>query len=402
MRATVLTTFLPPETDHDRNGMHRRVSATLRALASRVDHIDMLHIPAPIRQTDSLRQSAFWGQPIHTQTLTRHEGQPSFWNDNIRGLADLAHQHPWHRYAGPGLLRQLQDHLDTRPSLIIVDRLEPMIALRRCHTTAPILLDLNDIEHKMEREALRQRPLTLHTALAWAKWPAVLHEERMAARRASRAAVCSNTDAAYLRRRHFPGTIVTIPNAIALPQHAPGLGTRPTVMLLGTYGYPPNAVAAHRLVTRIWPLIAAQAPDARLILAGPGSETLPARLTAPSSVEFRGYVPDLAALYAETRIVCCPLTEGGGTRLKLIEAAAYARPIVSTAKGAEGLDLTNGQDILIAETDTALANACVSLLADPAQCLRLGTAARAAAAPYDLDAVIAHIGTILDDMLAQT
>ena len=402
MRATVLTTFLPPETDHDRNGMHRRVGATLRALASRVDHIDMLHIPAPIRQTDSLRQSAFWGQPIHTQTLTRHEGQPSFWNDNIRGLADLAHQHPWHRYAGPGVLRQLQDHLDTRPSLIIVDRLEPMIALRRCHTTAPILLDLNDIEHKMGRGVLLKRPLTLRTSLAWAKWPAILHEERSAARRATRTAVCSSQDASYLRRLRFPGTIVTIPIAIALPQHPPGLGTRPTIMLLGTYSYPPNAAAAHRLVTRIWPLIAAQAPEARLILAGPGSETLPACTTAPSSVEFHGYVPDLAALYAETRIVCCPLTEGGGTRLKLIEAAAYARPIVSTAKGAEGLDLTNGRDILIAETDAALANACVSLLADPIQCLRLGTAARAAAAPYDLDTVIASIGIILDDMLAQT
>jgi glycosyltransferase involved in cell wall biosynthesis len=60
-------------------------------------------------------------------------------------------------------------------------------------------------------------------------------------------------------------------------------------------------------------------------------------------VEFRGFVDDLSALYAETRIVCCPIVIGSGTRIKLVEAASYARPIVATRIGAEGLDFRDGR-----------------------------------------------------------
>ena len=400
MRALVLTSLKPPEDEAERGGMHRRVGAMLQAMAPRFERIDMLHMPAPGCETDSARQSAFWGLPLHTAMLTREERLPSAWQHYGRGMADLGQQHPYSRYASPSLLQALQTYLDTRPDLIVVDRLEAMVALRRCRTAAPILFDLNDVLHSVAREVLSQAPLSLRTALDWLRWPALRREERLAGRLATRTAVCSQADAVYLRRKRFPGSIVTIPNAIAMPATAPGLGTRPTVLLLGTYGYPPNAVAAQRLVTRIWPSIIGQMPNARLILAGPGSDTLPSRAGADASIEFRGFVPDLAALYAETRVVCCPLIEGGGTRLKLIEAAAYARPMVSTAKGAEGLDFIDGQDIIIAETNQALAEGCLALLRDADACARLGAAARVTAARYDLPAVVGQIGAILDGMMS--
>ena len=403
LRALVLTTFYPPESEADRGGTHRRVGAVLRALSPRFDQIDMFHIHAPGRSTDSAKQSAFWGQTLSSGSLSRHEAVPHFLDDNLRGLFDLARQHPWHRYAAGLLLCELQARLDTKPDLIVCTRLEPMIALRRCHATAPILLDLDDIEHKVKRDTLRRLRPGLRTALAWAKWPALLREERAASGRATRTAVCSTLDEAYLRRMRFPGTIVTIPNAIAMPAAVPGPALAPTVLYLGTMGYPPNHAAAERLVRHIWPLIRAAIPDARLILAGPGSDVLPSRAGHPAGVEYRGFVTDLPALYAETALVCCPLTEGGGTRLKLVEAAAYARPIVSTAKGAEGLGLADGIHIVEAETDQAIAVACIALLRDPARAARLGAAARAvAAAQFDLDAIIAQIGRIIDDIVPHT
>ena len=380
--------------------MHRRVGAMLQALRTRFGRIEMLHIPAPIRSTDSAKQSAFWGMDVHTSTLTRHEGAAPFLDDHVRGLTDLSRQHPYHRYASPDLLRALQARLDTHPDLIVVDRLEPMIALRRCATNTPILLDLNDIVHKIERAALAGQRPGLRNALAWAKWPALFWEERRAAQRATRTAVCSAADAAYLGRLGFPGTVVTIPNAIAMPTPPPGPAADPTVLFLGTYGYPPNRAAAERLVQRVWPLVLAQRPKARLIIAGPGDESLPSRAAAPPGVDYRGYVPDLAALYAETAIVCCPLTEGGGTRLKLVEAAGYARPIVSTAKGAEGLGFQHGREMLLAETDIELAQACVALLTDLPLAARLAAAARTAAvAAFDLDHVVANIGRLIDEIV---
>ncbi len=109
----------------------------------------------------------------------------------------------------------------------------------------------------------------------------------------------------------------------------------------------PHIEAAERLVTRIFPLVKRKLPEARLLIAGKASDSLPSRRTTPENVEYLGYVPDLDGLYANTRIVCCPMLNGGGTRIKLIEAAAYARPMVSTRIGAEGLDFENGREILL-------------------------------------------------------
>ena len=83
---------------------------------------------------------------------------------------------------------------------------------------------------------------------------------------------------------------------------------------------------------------------------------------------------------------------GSGTRLKLIEAAGYARPMVSTRIGAEGLAFRDGAEILLRETDEAIAGACVELLRDDGACLRLGAQAREAMGRlYDSDAIIGRI-----------
>jgi glycosyltransferase involved in cell wall biosynthesis len=124
-------------------------------------------------------------------------------------------------------------------------------------------------------------------------------------------------------------------------------------------------------------LVRGQVADARLIIAGAPAETPWSDQPAPPGVEYRGFVEDLNALYASARVVCSPIVHGSGTRLKLIEAAAFARPMVSTSMGAEGLAFQDGRDILLRENDAELANACVRLLRDDALCRKLGAAARA-------------------------
>jgi glycosyltransferase involved in cell wall biosynthesis len=97
---------------------------------------------------------------------------------------------------------------------------------------------------------------------------------------------------------------------------------------------------------------------------------------APENVEYLGYVRDLDGLYANTRVVCCPMLNGGGTRVKLIEAAAYARPMVSTHIGAEGLDFEDGKEILLRDDDESFAEACTILLQDATVRRTMGLAAR--------------------------
>src|SRR5262249_58268080 len=100
--------------------------------------------------------------------------------------------------------------------------------------------------------------------------------------------------------------------------------------------------------------------------------SVPSYKSAPKNVEFTGLVGDLEALYRRTRLVCCPLRNGGGTRLKLIEAAGYGKAMVSTTVGAEGLSFADEKENLIPDDGTRISEACVPLLKDGGLCARRG------------------------------
>jgi glycosyltransferase involved in cell wall biosynthesis len=169
--------------------------------------------------------------------------------------------------------------------------------------------------------------------------------------------------------------VVVVPNAVDITKGDHPLSTEKTILFLGHYAYPPNAEAAERLISRIWPLVRQHVGIARLIIAGDSAERIPSYGSGAPNVEFTGLVHDLDALYARVRVVCCPIANGGGTRLKLIEAAAHAKPIVATPVGAEGLIFENNLEILICDADNRIAQGCIRLLTDDAMALQLGGAA---------------------------
>ena len=96
----------------------------------------------------------------------------------------------------------------------------------------------------------------------------------------------------------------------------------------------------------------------------------------PPGVEFTGFVEDIQKLYKRSRVVCCPILAGGGTRIKIIEAAAYEKPIVTTTIGLEGIKMSDGKEVLIRDDAKSFSKACVQLLKDRTLCERLGKAAR--------------------------
>jgi glycosyltransferase involved in cell wall biosynthesis len=100
-------------------------------------------------------------------------------------------------------------------------------------------------------------------------------------------------------------------------------------------------------------------------------------------VRVLGEVADTAPVLERAGLVVVPLRSGGGTRLKVLEALAHGRPVASTAKGAEGLPLGERDGVVVADTAADLARTVDALHADPARRTALGTAARAAATPYD-------------------
>jgi len=174
------------------------------------------------------------------------------------------------------------------------------------------------------------------------------------------------------------------------------LATEPNVLFIGAYSHAPNVVAAEYLIREVWPCLMRICPKARLLIAGPRPEVIPSFQDPPSGVEFLGFVSDLNALYRRTRVLCCPIQSGGGTRVKILEAASYGVPVVSTPLGAEGIDLRTDVEIVLRNDATGLAEACADLLADDVRAHRIGTAARKRVrALYSRDAVIHRMRMIL-------
>jgi len=160
---------------------------------------------------------------------------------------------------------------------------------------------------------------------------------------------------------------------------APGA---PILTFVGKLDYLPNVRAVEYIAGRIAPAVCERYPDARFVIVGQGAEA-PKQYNHPNLI-FTGFVdarararPNLSDYLSASDVVLVPLDSGSGTRLKILEAAANARPVVSTRIGAEGQAFVDGEEILLTgEVDQAFVDATLRLLADPALGERLGRAAR--------------------------
>ncbi len=404
MRALVVTSAPLATTPDQRAGLFMRLGIFLDALGQLADRIAIAHfLPAAARElaepSDRLdaQLSAFWGRELRAVLLPQQTRTETFANHYLRGIAHAAAQPTVFPYAGAEQAAAVGALLDAGPDIVLVHRLPAMCAvLGSGRRPAKMFFDLDDLDHRVRARHALQRPIWPGKLAYLAHVPALLAAEREGARRAARTFVCSAGDQAHLRRFRFGDRVEVVPNAAAVPAQPPGLVAEPTLAFVGTCEYPPNVAAAERLVRRILPLVRREVPGARLLLAGKRSDELPSRRDAPEGVEYLGFVPDLDALYARTRVVCCPIAIGGGTRIKLIEAAGQARPMVSTAIGAEGLDFVPEAEILLRDDDAAFAAACAGLLRDDAACLRLGAAARARmVALYDAGRITARLAGLM-------
>lgn len=186
----------------------------------------------------------------------------------------------------------------------------------------------------------------------------------------------STYEQALLAREAPAAPVVLWPFMFEFHGTAAGFAARADFCFLGGYGHAPNIDAAVHLVRDVLPLIRRALPQARLILAGanPGPEVL--ALAGPA-VEVTGIVEDLRQVFDRVRVFACYLRLGAGTKGKISTAMAYGLPVVSTSCGAEGMDLAQGHEVLIADGPAAFAAACVRLHRDGRLWRRLSQAGQA-------------------------
>jgi glycosyltransferase involved in cell wall biosynthesis len=177
-------------------------------------------------------------------------------------------------------------------------------------------------------------------------------------------------DAARVADRHGLRTVV-IPNSVSLPATAGGSRTqsgRPSLLFVGNLTYAPNVEAAEQLVAEILPRVRGLVGQEVVVdLVGAFDPTGPVgALAAHDGVAVRGYVDDLEDCYARADLVVVPLSQGAGTRIKLLEALAAGVPVVTTTIGAAGLGAEHGRHLLIADGAQPLATAVARILLDEA------------------------------------
>ena len=171
-------------------------------------------------------------------------------------------------------------------------------------------------------------------------------------------------------------------------------GKPPFIVFTGSMDWEPNIDAVEYFCREIFPAILAAFPDARFQIVGRNPHPRVQRLASPS-VEVTGTVSSVMDYLRSATVVIVPLRIGGGTRLKIFEAMAMAKALVSTSIGAEGLDVSNGRDLLVADDARAFATAVLTLLSDPG--LRKGYEERAAAiaSRYDWSQIAQRFAEVL-------
>ena len=269
------------------------------------------------------------------------------------------------------------DELRTQQYQLVIASELPMAPYALATHGVPLLLE--ELEITIFRDAasaagsgLRR----LRARLTWLKLQAYLR------RVLPRFAAC--TVVSELERRNVQavapgyGPLEVIPNAVDVPAYVNDYGpSEPnTLVFPGALTYQANYDALLYFLESAFPTIARAIPDVRLRVTGNTSGVDLASLPKHPGVVFTGHVPDIRPVVARSWATVVPLRIGGGTRLKILESMALGTPVVSTAKGAEGLEVAPGDDILLADTPAQFAAAVVELLGSPELRARVAAAGR--------------------------
>jgi polysaccharide biosynthesis protein PslH len=203
--------------------------------------------------------------------------------------------------------------------------------------------------------------------------------EREAADRHSHHLLCSHDDAALLGGRYPKLSCSVVPSGYDPAYFSPGesLPERELehIIFVGSMDYGPNIGAVARFVTGVLPLVLEKKPKLHLTIVGrnPTAEIL--ALEGPN-VAVTGSVPDVRPYLSQATLMIVPLLIGGGTRLKIVEAMGMSCPVVSSTIGAEGLGLTDGEELLLADDAESFAEAILSLIDNPVRASELAERAK--------------------------
>jgi glycosyltransferase involved in cell wall biosynthesis len=238
----------------------------------------------------------------------------------------------------------------------------------------------HNVENRIYERNYRVAKSLPQKFVAWREWKGLAKREHDYLSRADVVlAVSENDQVEFLSWGLSPQRVFRVPTGVDTefftPQ--PRSGSSKTLVFTGSMNWKPNQDGMIWFLEQAYPLIRAKVPDVKLEIVGrePPAKIAEIAKTVPG-ISVTGWVDDIRKYLAMADAIIVPLLVGSGTRLKIFEAMAMAKATVSTTIGAEGLPVTHGENILLADTPEDFAARCIEMVNDREQRERIGASAR--------------------------
>jgi hypothetical protein len=358
-KIAVFTPYLPYPPD---TGGKIRSYHLLRALTKRFE-VDLYTVyygnPPPQTAVEALQEYCHRVNLFHLKKSWRTR-------DRIRRVLTPLPRAAQHFHT-PRSLQEAQKHLRGREyDLLVADEM-CMTPYAELMPELPKIIIRHKVDYAHYREVARARPWGLEKILEYV--------EAMKLRRYSEAKMplyqaflaCSEQDAVLIQRDAPDVPALVIPNGVDLKEFVPSNKSttgNPTLLYVGSMYYYPNIDAVEFFFESIFSTLQQSVEGLKVQIVGHNPPPAIQQLDRRANVEVTGSVPDVRPYYQGADVFIVPLRLGGGTRLKIVEAMAMRTPVVSTTVGAEGLDISTGENILIADEPAAFSEAILRLMSD--------------------------------------
>lgn len=314
--------------------------------------------------------------------------------------------HQFFRYHNSRASLGLRQLIETEKFDVVVCDFLAAAGMVPWHFPIPKVLFTHNVEALIWKRQCAVARNPLWKAISWREYRTTDLAERRYLNLADHVLTVSETDREIFARTIDPAKITVIPTGVDLDFFQPAAGEEQpnTLVFTGSMDYMPNEDGICYFAEQILPRIRRDVPNASLLVVGrrPSSRLLKLAAATPG-VEVTGAVDDIRPYVRRGSVYIVPLRVGSGTRLKIFEAMAMGKAVISTTVGAEGLPVRSELDILLADTPEEFANSAVRLLGDPNLRGVLGRAARELVAQkHSWSSVAHHFEATLEALLSPT
>jgi sugar transferase (PEP-CTERM/EpsH1 system associated) len=317
---------------------------------------------------------------ICVQHRRREKFKPGFY---FELLLNLVSPQPYaiKKYASGKMLREIKE-LDVKDAfdLVVCDFLAPAVNVPQV-LTAPVVLFQHNVEAMIWKRHYEVQTNPVKKAYLYGQWRKMWKFEKEMCRRFASVIAVSAEDREQMKNEYGAPTVFDVPTGVDTEFFRPSGSietSRHNIVFTGSMDWLPNEDGIRYFMREIMPLIKNKVPDATLTVVGRNPPPALVEMSREdASLIITGRVDDVRPYIEKAAVYVVPLRIGGGTRLKIFEAMAMEKTVVSTTIGAEGLPLTDGVELLLADEPQAFADAVVKVLTDASYAAELGKRAAA-------------------------